>query len=218
MGIVGDTLWKQDDKLLGFQVFYSLQGTLEDLHQREQATFRLILFSEALNDFPFEDDLIGLFESKITLYLHATLEVELDDGDAIPRFDELIEDVLCPFDLVLPDCLLVLYYVPAAVCDDDVLSLKAWAGLQCEFHELGFDLLGDLAVVESFEWDHLAKDLCGLEIGWIYFELEQSLPIVCVEQEADGRDEDVVFKAILELQKSLIVLLEGFAAGNEQLR
>jgi len=80
--------------------------------------------------------------------------------------------VLCPFDLVLPDCFLILYYVPAAVCDDDVLSLKAWAGLQCEFHELGFDLLGDLTVVESFEWDHLAKDLGALEIGWIYFELE----------------------------------------------
>ena len=108
MGVVGDTLWKYDDNLLGFQVFYSLQGALYDLHQREQATFGLILFSEALNNFPFEDDLIGLFEGKITLDLHATFEIELDDRDAIPRFDELIEDVLCPFDLILPDCLLVL--------------------------------------------------------------------------------------------------------------
>ena len=198
MGVVGDTLRKQDNNLLGFQVFYSLQGALQDLYQRVQATFGLILFSKALNDFPFEDDLIGLFEGKITLYLHATLEVELDDGDTIPRFDELIEDVLCPFDLVLPDCLLVLYYVPAAVCDDDVLSLKAWAGLQCEFHELGFDLLGDLAVVESFEWAYLAKDLGALEIGWIYFEFEQSFAIFCAEQEGDGRGEDVSFKAILK--------------------
>ena len=205
MGVVGDTLWKQDDNLLGFQVFYSLQGTLEDLYQREQATFGLILFSEALNDFPFEDDLIGLFESKITLDLHATLEVELDDGDAIPRFDELIEDVLCPFDLVLPDCLLVLYYVPAAVCDDDVFSLQAWAGLRWEFNELGFDLLGDLAVVESFERARLAKDLCGLEIGWIYFELEQSLPIVYGEQEADTHGDDTCFESLIKFQNSLII-------------
>jgi hypothetical protein len=125
-----------------------------------------------LNDFPFEDDLIGLFEGEITLDLHAAFEIELNDRDAIPWFDELVEDVLCPFDLVLPDSLLILYYVPAAVYDDDVFSLKTWAGLHWEFHELGFNLLGDLAVVESFERAHLAEDLGGLEITWVDFELE----------------------------------------------
>ncbi len=125
-----------------------------------------------MNDFPFEDDLIGLFEGEITLDLHTAFEIELNDRDAIPRFDELIEDVFCPFDLVLPDCLLVLDYVPAAVYDNDVFSLKTWTGLHWEFHELGFDLFGDLAVVESFERAHLAEDLGGLEITWVDFELE----------------------------------------------
>ena len=119
--------------------------------------------------------------------------------------------------MILPNCLFVLYYIPCAVYYDDVLSFEAWACLHCEFDELGFDLFGYLAVVKSFEWDHLTENLGGLESCWIDFEFEKSFSIVCGKQEADAHGDYTGFEAILELQNCLIVFLRGFAAGHEYL-
>ncbi len=131
----------------------------------------MVLLSEALNDFSFEDDFVGLFESEVALNLYAAFEVELNNGDSILRLYELIEDVLRPFDLILPHCFLVFDYVPRTVNYHNVLSLKARTRLHRELHQLRLDLFRDLTVVQSFERYHLTEDLRRFEIFRVDFQL-----------------------------------------------